>query len=85
MTRGLAQLLIAYAACGQPQVAACLAGALGVDAAPAELSGSVKQAYEEALTNVRRTLEATEFIRELVAGRAMHREAAVAYALATGG
>ena len=85
VTRGLAQLLIAYAACGQPHVAARLAGVLGVGAAPAELSGAVKQAYEKALVDVQRALSAAEFVRELEAGRAMDREAAVAYALAAGG
>ena len=85
VTRGLAQLLIAYAACGQSHVAARLAGVLGVDAAPAELSGAVKQAYEEALIDVQRALAAAEFFRELEAGRVMDREAAVAYALAAGG
>ena len=82
VTRGLAQLLIAYAACSQPHAAARLAGVLGVDAAPAELSGAVKQAYEEALVKVRRALAAADFVRELEAGRAMDREAAVAFALA---
>ena len=85
VTRGLAQLLIAYAACGQPHVAARLAGVLGVDAAPAELSGAVKQAYERALVDVQRALAAAEFVRELEFGRAMDREAAVAFALAAGG
>ena len=84
VTRGLAQLLIAYAACGQPKVAARLAGVIGVDAAPAELSGNVKRSYEEALAHVRRALTAAEFVRELEAGRAMDREAAVAHALAAG-
>jgi hypothetical protein len=66
-------------------VAARLAGALGVDAAPAELSGNVKQAYEEALNELRRTLAAADFVREIKAGRALDREAAVAFALAAGG
>ena len=85
MTRGLAQLLIAYAACGQSHLAARLAGVLGVDAAPAELSGTVKQAYEEALVDVQRALAPAEFLRELEVGRAMDREAAVAYVLAADG
>ena len=85
VTRGLAQLLIAYAACGQPHMAARLAGVLGFGAAPVELSGAVKQAYEKALVDVQRALCASEFVRELEAGRAMDREAAVAYALAAGG
>ena len=68
VTRGLAQLLIAYAACGQSHVAARLAGVLGVDAAPAELSGAVKQAYEEALIDVQRALAAAEFVRSRTGG-----------------
>ena len=85
VTRSLAQLLIAYAASDHPNVAARLAGVLGVDAAPAELSGSVKQAYEEALVRVQRALGSVKFVRELEAGRTMDREAAVAYAMAAGG
>ena len=85
MTRGLAQLLIAYAACGQSHLAARLAGVLGVDAAPVELSGTVKQAYEEALVDVQRALAPAEFLREFEVGRAMDREAAVAYVLAADG
>ena len=84
-TRGLAQLMIAFAACGQPAVAARLAGVLGADAAPAELSGTVKQAYDDALADVRRALGGTEFAHELKAGRAMDREAAIDYALAAAG
>ena len=84
-TRGLAQLLIAFAACGLPRVAARLAGVLGSDAAPAELSGTVKRAYEDALAGARGTLAAADFARELEAGRAMDREAAIEYALAADG
>jgi predicted ATPase/DNA-binding winged helix-turn-helix (wHTH) protein len=84
-TRGLAQLMIAFAACGQPRVAARLAGALGADAAPGELSGTVKLAYEDALANARRMLDASEYGQELKAGRAMDREAAIDYALAAAG
>jgi predicted ATPase/DNA-binding winged helix-turn-helix (wHTH) protein len=84
-TRGLAQLMIAFAACGQPRIAARLAGALGTDAAPGELSGTVKQAYEDALANARRMLDASEYGQELKAGRAMDREAAIDYALAVAG
>jgi len=84
-TRGLAQLLIAFAACGQPRVAARLAGVLGADTAPAELSGTVKRAYEGALAGARGVLDAADFARELETGRAMDREAAIEYALAAGG
>ena len=81
-TRGLAQLMIAFAACGQPTVAARLAGVLGADAAPAELSGTVKRAYDDALADVQRALGATGFAHEVKAGRAMNREAAIEHALA---
>ena len=85
VTRGLAQLLIAFAASGQPRVAARLAGVLGTDAAPAELSGTVKRAYEDALAKARGALDAASFADELKAGRAMDREAAIEYALAAAG
>ena len=81
-TRGLAQLLIAFAASRQPRTAARLAGALGADAAPAELSGTVQRAYENALVSVQRALDAIDFALELEAGRAMDREAAIEFALA---
>jgi predicted ATPase/DNA-binding winged helix-turn-helix (wHTH) protein len=84
-TRGLAQLMIAFAACGRHRAAARLAGVLGADTAPAELSGTVKRAYEDAQADVRRALGATEFARELEGGRAMGREAAIEYALAAAG
>lgn len=82
MTRGLAQLLIALAACGQPHAAARLGGVLGSDLTPAELSGTMKRAYEDALAATRRALDAADFAHELDAGRAMDREAAIAFALA---
>jgi hypothetical protein len=77
--------MIAFAACGQHRVAARLAGVLGADTARAELSGTVKRAYEDAQADVRRALGATEFARELEGGRAMGREAAIEYALAAAG
>jgi non-specific serine/threonine protein kinase len=81
-TRGLAQLMIAFSACGQPTVAARLAGVLGAGAAPTELSGTVKRAYDDALTHVRSALGEMAFESELRAGRAMDREAAIDLALA---
>ncbi|MCY7314338.1 MAG: winged helix-turn-helix domain-containing protein [Rubrivivax sp.] len=81
VTRGLAQLLIALAACGQSRAAPRLGGVLGSSAAPAELSGAMKRAYEEALAQTRRALNAADFARELEAGRAMDREAAIEFAL----
>jgi hypothetical protein len=81
----LAQLLIAFAACDQARVAARLAGVLGVDAAPAEVSGTVKRAYEDALADTRRALDPADFTHEIEAGRAMDREAAIEFALAAAG
>jgi tetratricopeptide (TPR) repeat protein len=80
-TRGLAQMMIAFAACGQPAVAARLAGVLGADAAPDELSGTVKRAYEDALADVRRALGTDTFEAEVKAGRVMDRQVAIEFAL----
>jgi hypothetical protein len=77
--------MIAFAACGQPRVAARLAGVPGTDVAPAELSGTVKRAYDDALADVRHALDAAELSREFKAGRAMDREAAIEYALTAAG
>ena len=82
VTRGLAQLLIALSTCGQPHAAARLGGVLGGDTTPAELSGTMKRAYEDALAAARCALDATDFASELEAGRAMDREAAIEFALA---
>jgi len=81
VTRGLAQLLIAFAACGQPLAAARLAGVLGFDGTPPELSGTVKRAYEDALANTRALLSVVDFAHEVAAGCSMEREAAIEYAL----
>ena len=91
-TRGLAQLLIAYAACKAWRTAARLAGVLDGrsapdtaaslgSAAPAELSGSVRQAYEAALASTRRALDPSAFARQVASGRSMAREEAIDYAL----
>ena len=89
-TRGLAQLLIAYAACKDWRTAARLAGVLDgasagdakACAAPAELSGSVRQAYEGALASTCSALVPTVFAQEVEAGRNMGREEAIEFALA---
>jgi predicted ATPase/DNA-binding winged helix-turn-helix (wHTH) protein len=89
VTKGLAQLLIAYAACQRWDVAARLAGVLGgaraVDAArslaPPELSGRVKQAYEEAVACTRAALDELVFLEEADAGSRMTREEAIEFAL----
>ena len=88
-TRGLAQLLIAYAACKEWRTAARLAGVLdGTSAAdatacavPAELSGSVRQAYEVALASTRSALDRLAFAQQVEAGRSMGREEAIEYAM----
>lgn len=89
VTKGLAQLLIAYAACERWDVAARLAGVLGgaraADAArtwaPAELSGRVRQAYEEAVACTRAALDEVAFVEETDAGSRMTREEAIEFAL----
>ena len=91
-TRGLAQLLIAYAACKEWRTAARLAGvldgpratdaaALTASAAPAELSGSVRQAYETALAATRSALDGLAFAQQVEARRSMGREEAIEYAM----
>ena len=89
VTRGLGQLLIAYAACESWSVAARLVGVLGgaraVDAgpslAPPELSGRVRQAYEEAVARTRAALDEPAFGEETDAGAQMTREEAIEFAL----
>lgn len=89
-TRGLAQLLIAYAACKEWRTAARLAGVLDgrsatdgeACAAPVELSGSVRQAYEVALACTRSALDRQAFAQQVDAGRSMGREEAIEYAMA---
>ncbi len=84
-TRGLAQLLIAYAACKEWQTAARLAGVLNstnaTDAAPAELSGSVRQAFNVALASTRSALDRLTFAQQVGTGRSMRREDAIEYAI----
>jgi tetratricopeptide (TPR) repeat protein len=89
VTRGLAQLLIAFAACRNWPVAARLAGALSgataldaaPSAAPAELSGRVRQAYEEAVASARAALGEFGFGEESDAGARMTREETIEFAL----
>ena len=86
VTRGLAHLLIAYAACERWSIAARLAGVLGsVDAAhaaaPPELSGRVAREYEEAVARTRAALGDGAFKDESDAGKRMTREQAIELAL----
>jgi hypothetical protein len=50
-------------------------------ASPAELSGSVRQAYEAALAFTRSALDGVAFEQQVEVGRSMGREGAIAYAL----
>jgi tetratricopeptide (TPR) repeat protein len=82
VTRGLAQLLIAFAACEKWDVAARLAGVLGhTEAAPTELSGRVRQAYEQAVALTRTALGERGFSDASDAGDRMTREEAIEFAL----
>jgi tetratricopeptide (TPR) repeat protein len=90
VTRSLAHLTIALAACQRWGAAARLAGALGrrTDAAnaqqgiPSVISGAVAQAYEGALNDAFRALGLERSETELTAGANMSREDVIAFALA---
>lgn len=87
VTKGLAHLLIAYAACERWTIAARLAGALGsadgvLARAPPELSGRVAQAYNDAVARTRAALGEPVFKDEADAGIRMTREQAIGLALA---
>jgi hypothetical protein len=90
VTKGLAHLLIAYAACERWTIAAQLAGVLTVAkeaeevsaTAPPELSGRVAKAYEEAVAHTLAALGERAFNDEGDAGRRMTREQAIELALA---
>jgi non-specific serine/threonine protein kinase len=86
-TKGLAHLVIGYAACERWPIAAQLAGVLASTdgastAAPPELSGRVARAYEEAVVRTRSALGEPGFEDEADAGRRMTREQAIVLALA---
>jgi predicted ATPase/class 3 adenylate cyclase len=86
VTKGLAHLLIAYAACERWQIAARLTGALrsaesASAAVPSDLSGRVARAYEEAVARTKSNLGASVFNEEADAGRRMTREKAIELAL----
>jgi hypothetical protein len=90
VTRGLAHLLIALAACGRWTTAARLAGvlagaghpAVAQAPAPPELSGRVAKAYQEAVAQTLTALGDRVFSEEGDAGRRMTREQAIELALA---
>jgi len=92
-TRGLAQLVIAFAACRHWCSAARLAGVIRgpggsdaeIGAAPPELSGRVQKAYEDAVVATRSALDGPTFAREVAAGRDMAREDAIEFALSSDG
>jgi hypothetical protein len=87
VTKSLAHLLIAFAACERWTVAARLAGVLSsadgaTSAAPPELSGRAARSYEEAVAHTRATLGESSFKDESDAGRRLTREQAIELALA---
>jgi len=90
VSKGLAHLLIAYAACERWDAAARLAGVLGgadrsggaPGAVPPELSGRAARAYEEAVARTRAALSEAAFQSESDAGARMTREQAIEFALA---
>lgn len=87
ITKGLAHLLIAYAACERWHTAARLAGLLAGEgdsppaAAPPELSGRVAKAFSDAVERTRAALGEQAFGDEVGAGRRMAREEAIRFAL----
>lgn len=85
VAKGLAHLLIAYAACECWPAAACLAGVLGsgagADSAPSELSGRVARAYLDAVVTTRQALGEAAFDAEVAVGRSLTREQAIEFAL----
>lgn len=88
VTKGLAHLMIAYAACERWPVAARLVGLLGgagdpITTAPPELSGRVAQAFEEAAVRTRAALGEKCFNDAVEEGKRMTREQAIALATAS--
>jgi predicted ATPase/DNA-binding winged helix-turn-helix (wHTH) protein len=86
VTKGLAHLLIAFAACQRWTIAARLAGVLGSadgagSATPPELSGRAARGYEEAVANARAALGEPTFRDQSEAGRRLTREQAIELAL----
>jgi len=87
VTKALAQMLIAFAACERWAIAAQLAGTLaGADRtareAPPELSGRAARAYEEAVAHTRAAIGESQFVDDSDAGKRLTREQAIALALA---
>ena len=87
VTKALAQMLIAFAACERwaiaAQLAAVLAGAdRAIEAAPLELSGRAARAYEAAVSRTRAALGDPQFADASDAGSRLTREQAIALALA---
>ncbi|CAN5262449.1 hypothetical protein BH11PSE10_BH11PSE10_03710 [soil metagenome] len=81
VTKGLAHLLIAYAACEQWQATARLVGVLG-EAVPTEVSGRVGRAYADSIARARAALGESGFRTESALGAGMSREQAIEFALA---
>jgi tetratricopeptide (TPR) repeat protein len=87
ITKGLAHLMIAYAACKRWRTAARLSGLLAKEGAgapaavPAELSGRVAKAFSDAILLTRAALGEQAFSAESGAGRRMAREEGIRFAL----
>jgi non-specific serine/threonine protein kinase len=87
VTKALAQMLIAFAACERWAIAAQLAGTLAgadrtVGVAPPELSGRAARAYEEAVARSLAALGNAQLVDASDLGRRLTREQAIALALA---
>lgn len=87
ITKGLAHLLIAYAACERWHAAARLAGLLAREGgrspatAPIELSGRVATAFSDAVRRTHSSLGEQAFSDESAVGRSMAREEGIRFAL----
>jgi non-specific serine/threonine protein kinase len=86
VTKSLAHLLIAFAACERWTVAAQLAGVVGgadgqTSAAPPDLSGRAARSYEEAVADTRAALGEPTFRNQSEEGRQLTREQAIELAL----
>jgi tetratricopeptide (TPR) repeat protein len=86
VTKGLAHLMVAHAACEAWEVAAQLAGSLGLaleksDTAPGELSGRVAQAFRRAVEATQTALGAASFTELAAMGALLTRDQAIDLAL----
>jgi tetratricopeptide (TPR) repeat protein len=86
VAKGLAHLVIAFAACRRWNIAARLAALLGTSgggpAVPPELAGQVAREYDAAIVSTRNALGEPAFAKEWDAARALTREQGIELALA---